>query len=304
MKVSFITDEFTQDFDEIIAFALKYHLDGVELRSIEDKTIDHLEYSKLKEWKKELDINGLEVPNLSSNFFKCYVKDLDLKAELNKLERLCDIADIFECQNIRGFAFLAPKSGPVEIDELLPWFVNVKLILKKRNKRLLLEADPSVNLTNHESLANFLNEIKDRHFGAIYDPGNDLFDPQREKPFPDGYESIIKYCHHIHIKDAIYNEQGDPICVAPGKGLVDYVSILNRLKKDQYKGWLSLEPHYRKGNILTESQMQTPHGYSFSKGGYSAMVESVTTLFELLEKVGLRENIQKRGEDNAYNKKC
>lgn len=42
MKISFITDEVTQSFDEAVRFARQNGLAGLELRSVEDTAIDML----------------------------------------------------------------------------------------------------------------------------------------------------------------------------------------------------------------------------------------------------------------------
>lgn len=284
MKISFITDEATQSFCDAVALAKKYSLDGIELRSVENLPIDSISRPMLYRWKRMLDDNSLLVPCLSSSFYKCDMADINQhKYEIEKLVRLCDAADILECKLIRGFTFFRNTQHDVTLDELLPYFVeDVADILQKRGKQLLLEADPSVNTTNHMSLANFLSRLNNNNFAAIYDPGNDLYDPLHEKPFPDGYNAIKKYTSHIHIKDAVFGELNEITCVKPGSGLVGYPLLLSRLVDDGYAGWLSLETHYRKSIVLSEEQMRLPQGTAFSEGGMEAMEESILALQEML----------------------
>ncbi len=118
--------------------------------------------------------------------------------------------------------------------------------------------------------------------GAIYDPGNDIYDPAGETPNPDGYEAIRPYLSHILIKDAVKTE-GEPVCVKIGQGLVGYEALLPRLLKDGYDGYLSLETHYRVNQVLSEEQMRLPQGSSFSAGGMEATHESLLALRTLLE---------------------
>lgn len=284
IKLAFITDEATQDIEEAIQFAKTYGLQGLELRSVEDKPIDEIVPSRWKEYHQLIEEAGLQVPNLAGSFFKCnpYHKD-EVKANIQKLKRLCDAADIFECNYVRGFSFFAPKEGQLKPQELVPYFDEPLKILKERKKILLLESDPSVNTTNHAAIADLLSFLDSLCFGAIYDPGNDIYDPDREVPFPDGYEKVKRYIHHIHIKDAIYDENGKPQCVRIGDGLVGYPDLLRRLLQDKYNGWLSLETHYRKHVTLTEEQMRIPQGSAFSSGGMEAAVESTQALKKLLE---------------------
>lgn len=280
IKLAFITDEATQDLREAIAFAKEYGMDGVELRSIADTPIDKIDLKILKEYKRWLDDAGLQVCNLASSFFKCAPDQAE--AEYGKLVRLCDAADILGCDTIRGFVFFADEQGPRITDEMAALFAPALEILKRRGKVLLLEADPSVNTTNHAAVAAFLERLNSDAAGAIYDPGNDIFDPGREIPYPDGYEAVKKWIRHIHIKDAVRNEREEPSCVCVGAGWVDYPGLIKALHRDGYAGWMSLETHYRIGAAISDALMARPGGADFSKGGMGATAESAAALRRLM----------------------
>ena len=63
--------------------------------------------------------------------------------------------------------------------------------------------------------------------GAIFDPGNDVYDELGEVPYPDGYNCVKGYIRHVHIKDAVKNAAGEPECVKIGTGLVRYPELYN-----------------------------------------------------------------------------
>lgn len=275
----------TQDICEAVRFAKAHALAGVELRSAEDLPIDAVPLAKVKGWKKLLDAEGLAVPCVAGSFYKCASSDAEAVAEnIEKLARLIDAADALDCGFIRGFAFFRPAEGAQSPAALAPFFIEPARMLRARGKRLLLEADPSVNTSNHAALAALLGALGDGAFGAIYDPGNDLFDPLGEVAYPDGYEAIRPYLSHVHIKDAV-RKGGAAECVAPGAGEVGYRDLLKRLVRDGYDGWLSLETHYRKRGVLTEAQMRVPAGGAFSAGGREAMEESCAALQALLGEI-------------------
>lgn len=284
IKLSFITDEATQSLTEAIGFARQYGLDGLELRSVEDLPIDRIPKETLRIYRQELDRAGLRVCNLASSFFKSSLAQVP--GELEKLIRLCDAADILGCDTIRGFAFFAPESGPQITDAVVQSFAPAAKILASRGKQLLLEADPSVNTTNHASLAALLEKLDCPVIAAIYDPGNDIYDPCHETPYPDGYQAIRPWIWHIHIKDALLDARGNPCCVRVGTGWVDYPRLLRALLRDGYDGWLSLETHYRKNAVISESLMRQPSGAAFSEGGLGATAESISSLRTLLAQVG------------------
>lgn len=280
MKLAFITDEATQSLAEAIAFAKRHELDGVELRSVDGLPIDQIPQSTLLSYRKALDDAGLRVCNLAGSFYKS--KPQAREAELEKLGRLCDAADILGCDTIRGFAFFAPTSGPEITKETLAAFPPAIELLTKRGKLLLLEADPSVNTTNHAALAELLRRLDSPALGAIYDPGNDIYDPLHEVPYPDGYEAVRPWLRHVHIKDAALDADGNPQCVCIGTGVVDYPRLLRALLRDGYQGWLSLETHYRKNAVISEALMRQPGGAAFSEGGLAATAESIDALRTLL----------------------
>ncbi len=284
MKLAFITDEATQSVPEAIVFAQANGFDGVELRSADEQTIDQTDHATLRQWRAMLDDNGLAVCALSSSFLKCERGEGMEEREFAKLQRLCDAADILGCRVIRGFALFAPPTGPEPIEALAPLFHRPLQLLRERGKLLALECDPGVNTSNHAALAALLALLDDPHVGALYDPGNDVFDPLGERPYPEGYEAIAGRLLHVHVKDAA-RPGGKPECVRVGDGLVHYPALLARLVADGYDGWLSLEPHYRKGNHLTEEQMRVPQGGAFSAGGWGAVAECGEALRALLDAV-------------------
>lgn len=288
MKLSFITDEVTQDFGVVLAFARQYGFDGVELRSVEDIPIDRIPLDTARTYQKAFAENGLVVSNLASSFYKCSVDDEAAVSEnLEKLRRLCDLADVFGCSTIRGFTFFKdPGSSLSErMGDILRRFEEPVKLLEKRGKTLLLESDPSVYTTNHRLLTEFLDVLDSPQVGAIFDPGNDIYDELGEIPYPDGYNFVKGYIRHVHIKDAVKNAAGEPECVKIGTGLVRYPELLAALKADGYEGFCSLETHYRVGAHISEELMRLPQGSSFSDGGMEATAESILALKELLKGV-------------------
>ena len=286
MKLAFITDEVTQSFDEAVRFAIENGLAGLELRSVEDTPIDAVPADTLRAWKKRLDAEGLAVCGLAGSFYKCAPEPKANAAQLKKLERLCDAADLLGCENLRGIAFFAPPEGSLPAEALAPYFEEPVRLLERRGKTLLLEADPSVNTSNHAALARLLAAIGAPRLRAIFDPGNCLYDPLGETPFPDGYNAIRPWLAHVHIKDAV-RAGGEAQCVRVGTGQVGYPALLRRLAADGYDGWLSMETHYRLNARLSEEQLRRPGGAAFSEGGAAATAESVAALKEILSGEGL-----------------
>ena len=88
MKISYITDEATQDLEKAITLARENGCQGIELRSIENQPIDLISVDKLKEWKIRLDKENLEVANIAGSYLKCELNESSVESEKEKLKNL------------------------------------------------------------------------------------------------------------------------------------------------------------------------------------------------------------------------
>lgn len=282
MKLGVITDEVTQDINKAVKFAKRHQLNGVELRSIEDMNIDEIPVQRIKEIKKVIEDEGLEVCGISSSFFKCSIDSKsEYKENIEKLKRVIERAHILKCNKIRGFAFF--KSGELKdrMKEIVLNYAEPIEIIEREKVKLLLESDPSVFTTNLRTLSKLLSTINHPLVKAIYDPGNDIYDPECEKPFPDGFNYIKQYIEHVHVKDArIIN--GRPESVKIGTGDVPYKDIFRELRQLNYNGYIVLETHYRPNFEMSEELLKRPKGSLFSLNGEVASEESIVELKKIL----------------------
>ncbi|MDI9469407.1 MAG: sugar phosphate isomerase/epimerase family protein [Bacillota bacterium] len=305
MRLAFITDEVSQDTDTIIAFAKHHSLEGLELRSVAGTAIDRLSAAKARELAARFRDEGLELVCLASSFGK-HEADESFTAELEKLDRLIPLARIFGTKWIRGFAgFRAatvpavPPLTPELLETLATRLGSAYSRLADNGLELLLEADPSVYTSSHKKLAQLLQVLTERYgkspYGAIYDPGNSVYAPGGEEPWPTAWEAIRPWLRHVHVKDAIRRRPqradgidavGDEVeCLRVGDGSVNWRAVLAGLRAAGYEGWLSMETHYRLTGQLDEETLKRPGGAAFSDGGLEATAESVEALRALWEDV-------------------
>lgn len=283
MKLGIITDEVTQDIKQAVVFAKKHNLDGVELRSVDDMNIDQINVNQVKEIQKIIEDANLEVCNISSSFFKCSIdSSQEYFDNIEKLKRLVERAHILKCGSIRGFSFFQSGSFAERLDEIVERFQLPIQMINREGVNLLLEADPSVFTTNCAKLATLLSSIKQKTVNAIYDPGNDIYDPDCESPYPEGLKAISPFIRHIHIKDArIIN--GKPESVKVGTGSVPYSEIFRALSDIKYNGYVVLETHYRPHTQIPEELLKRPGGSVFSYNGELASEESMVELKKIIK---------------------
>lgn len=108
-----------------------------------------------------------------------------------------------------------------------------------------------------EYVLELVEEVDSPYFRLNFDPCNFYF--AGEEPYPFAFNLLKNYIAYVHIKDGtkyhpgLYEHPGDDflwkdisgdyICTNLGEGAIPYLSIFNGLKKENYSGFLSMEPH-------------------------------------------------------------
>lgn len=267
-KTSVITDEISQDLTVAAKMAREYGLQGLEIRSVNEKNPFQMDKKDIKFVKQTADDFGLKICAVSSPMYKCDFNDLDtVKQHEYAFKSFMETMHYWETTLIRTFDFLNMRDGGAKRDEIVEKYHKIADIAEDANVTIVLESEPSVNSANIELLVDFLKKLNRKNVMAVYDPGNQVADINAVPPFPEGYEKIKPYMRHVHIKDLLRGAEMTPAPI--GEGDVDFHGIFAALKRDSYDGWVSLETHYRIKRMSDEDLVH-PQGSSFSEGGYEA----------------------------------
>lgn len=288
-KQAVFTDEVSQDFQRAVDVALEYDLDGLEIRSVWDKPPQNLTSADISRMKEILWETGLEVCSIASPFFKC---DLDSEEEykehLEILENCMNLAGEFGCHIIRGFTFWRKGSLEDNLEKILSKFDLPVKLLERQGMTLAVENEASTSIGTGRNLAKFLKRLNSPYVKAMWDPANSIYDPEREAPYPDGYEAIKGQIVHVHIKDArISPETGEPECVPVGEGDINYKGQLQALVDDGYEGYISLETHWRPV-ALSEEEVTRPGGTKFSELGEEASRICLENLQKIIKSLDVK----------------
>lgn len=280
LKLGVITDEVSQSLEEAAAFAKRFELTGVELRSVAGEGPFEWTLKTVKGFQTILKREGLRVIGISSPLFKCDMHDREaIKRHLAGLQRCAEFCDELGCSLIRGFDFWEAGAS---VSERAERFGPVIEICRKYGLTCALEYDPSVHASTPPLLRELVDAIDAPQVRALFDPGNGIFSRPNSHPFPEDYETLKPVLCHIHIKDALPGPDGvQAVCI--GEGRVNYPALLRRLLADGYSGYLMLETHYRLAARLTEEQLRLPGGQAFSDGAYAASEESMIALRCLID---------------------
>jgi len=284
-KLSVISDEVSQDLIKVVKFALSHKLDGIEIRSLWNLP-PHKLVGKSGGIRKILSKYGLEVSAIASPFFKANIdSDREYKEHLMILKNCIDLAKSLDTNIIRGFTFWRKNSYDEYEETIMEKFGEPLDIIEEEGIILAIENEPSTFATNARLVTRFLNKIKSHYIKAVFDPGNDIGDPYGEIPYPEGYNIVKNHIIHIHVKDGYRDESGNVVWTPIGEGNVKYHDLIRALLRDQYKGYLSLETHWRPRISLSKELEKMPKGYKFSELGEEASTICIINLKKIIEEV-------------------
>ena len=134
-------------------------------------------------------------------------------------------------------------------------------------------------------MAKCIRAIDSPRVQAVWDAGNLMFVPDGEDALT-GYELLAPYIRHVHVKDSVRLPEGGARAVKIGTGEANTALQMKLLKKAGYRGWMSLETHYRLDRALDEKLIRVPGGAEFSHGGYAASAESMESWLRLISEAG------------------
>lgn len=233
-KMSGFSDEISPNFSEQIEGLRALGISYMEIRGVDGENISKLSIEKVREIKARLDDAGIRVSSLGSPAGKTPITD-DFSFEQKQFDDLLQKAKILEAPYMRIFSFYT-KEPEVHRDEVLRRFLWFAERAEGSGVRMLHENEKGIFGDIPERCAWLLKEAGGK-VGAVFDAAN--FIQCGAKPWPDAHDIMAPYIEYYHVKDA--NEQG--IIRAPGEGIADYASIIAYLLKNQYSGFVSMEPH-------------------------------------------------------------
>ncbi|MCS7104035.1 MAG: sugar phosphate isomerase/epimerase [Thermofilaceae archaeon] len=266
VKLSVITDEVSQDLNKVVKFAKEHELQGVEIRTLWNlKPQDLLE--KAGEIRSTVSTAGLYVSAIASPVFKCRLDYEDeVKEHLYILKRCVALAKCLDTNVVRVFTFWRLGSFDDYKLEVKEKFMEAVDIAESEGVILAVENEPTTHVNNGRRLRQFIEEVgKPNAVKAVWDPGNDVFDPEGERPYPNGYSFIKDFIVHVHVKDGKRLNVGHEF-VPVGEGDVGWLEQVVALLRDGYKGFFSLETHWRPLGLPTEL-IQMPGGEAYSEAG-------------------------------------
>jgi sugar phosphate isomerase/epimerase len=257
-----INDEISQDFDHSCYVASHdFAMRWIELRSMWDTNVIHLNAAQIEDAHKILDKYKLQVTDIASPLFKTdwpgapkspYGSKEDLhgapevtfKQQDEILERSIALAKEFKTNKVRCFDFwrledVAPYRKA--IDEKLR---SAAETCGKQGILLVLENEFACNTATGREAARTMDAIQTPHLALNWDPGNAVMRGEFDA-FPIAWQSLPKdRIHHCHCKNAVKSPQGKIEWSPLDKGFIDWTAQFRALKQAGYHEAVSLETHW------------------------------------------------------------
>lgn len=241
-KLSGFADEISADINEQIRVLKEEGISYLELRGIWDKNVLDLTDEEIKKAKEEFKKNNIGVSAIGSPIGKISITD-DFGPHLEKFKRALFVAKFFETPYIRIFSYYPPKGEKPEKyrDEVLRRMETKVKLAEKEKITLLHENERAIYGNSPERCRELHEKIKSKYFRAIFDPANYICDGF--VPYPDAFKIMVNYIVYLHIKDAKFAKE--EIIKPAGEGDGRIKETLIELKKKNFDGFLSIEPHLK-----------------------------------------------------------
>jgi len=257
-KIAAITDEFSPDLAKALDAMAPIGMTGAELRVVFGKNIMDLDAGELQEAKDLLDEKSMSVISIASPLLKCVLAggpevdtrfQQDVFASKHTFEdqpRLAEhafgLAMFFGAPIIRVFSYWRTIDTAACFDPICSALTALADKARQHNLIIGLENEHACNIGTAEETAKLLKAVDHPNLKLVWDPANALVGG--EEPFPYGYGLLpVDRIAHVHTKDC-HMEGHQPMWGPLGTRSVDWKGQLKALRRDEYKGWLSLETHW------------------------------------------------------------
>jgi sugar phosphate isomerase/epimerase len=263
LRTAAITDEFSPDIDVALEAMSALGMTGAELRLVGGRNMLDLGNEEVDRVAAAVRARGMSVPALASPLLKCtfpggpaidprfqqdvFGSPLRFEDQPRLARRAFEIAERVGAGIIRVFSYWRTIDPPRVADAIAEALTRLAAEANARGLVIGLENEPACNVGTGQETKELLQRVGQQPgLQVVWDPANAVI--LGETPFPDGYRALPRdRVAHVHAKDCRVRD------FKPEWGLlgdmdVDWTGQLDALLADGYRGWVSLETHWRGPN--------------------------------------------------------
>jgi sugar phosphate isomerase/epimerase len=258
IRIAAITDEFSPDIDVALDAMQASGVTGVELRTIRAVNMVDLPDDEVEYVVNAAARRGIPIVAIASPLLKCVLpggppvderfqqdvfgSPFTFEDQPRLTRRIFELADRTGARLVRVFSYwrtIDPPSCEARVVEALGRLVEHAAA---RGVTIGFENEFACNVGTAAEARRVLDQLPSANLQLIWDPANAFI--LGETPYPDGYGAIPKgRLAHVHVKDCTL-DGGRPVWQPPGTS-IDWSGQVRALMHDGYRGWLSLETHWR-----------------------------------------------------------
>lgn len=254
IHISGFSDEISSDFNEQLEHVVKLGMNYISLRGINGRNINDYSIEEINDYvKPTLDKYKVKVSSIGSPIGKVFIDDEEgFQQQKVDLARLCEIANILECDYMRIFSFYIPKDkNPDDYHaEVVAKVKEFADIAREYNVVLLHENEKDIYGDTDVRVKKLFDGVKDSAFKLIFDFANFVQVGTETLPAYELLEADIEY---FHIKDAVFDVNENVVC---GTGDGHIKEILKDALVKGYEGFLTLEPHLVMFDSLQDLELE------------------------------------------------
>jgi sugar phosphate isomerase/epimerase len=250
--LSAFADEAGSGADDQVAALQRAGIKHVDLRKAEGQNVVTLPIDIAEQVKQKLDAGGITVTMFGSPLGKIDIAD-DMQGELDKLDHLGKLADLFGCRAVRMFSYYNKHNAPRakwqsesfdRMRRLRDRAGELGLVLYHENEKGIFgDRCPEIEL--------MAAELRDGDaFRLIFDFDN--FNQSGDDVW-DNWQKLRDVTDAFHLKDSDTNNQHVPV----GQGNGQVRRILADAAERGWSGPMSLEPHLKRSQAVLDTN---PHG--------------------------------------------
>jgi sugar phosphate isomerase/epimerase len=253
--LSAFADEIAPGLEEQIATLKEHGVGALELRTAWAVNVIDLGPERLDLAAGLLGSAGIAVSAIGSPVGKAPIEG-DFEAELARLRAAIDAAKRLDTKRIRVFSFFIRDGRYADFrDEVLRRMSRFAGEAAAQNMILVHENESYIYGDDARRCRDLMDSVGSPALEIAFDPAN--FVQVGVRPFDDAWPLLREHVGHFHVKDAVsvdrsrlppypshVPEERLMASVRPaGEGEAQLTELLRGLAKQEYKGYLVIEPH-------------------------------------------------------------
>ncbi len=263
LPIAAITDEFSPTLAEALPYMQEIGMTGAELRVVDGKNILDLTDDELERTRDAVVNAGLKVVSIASPVLKCVLPNApavdarfqhDVFASKHTFEdqpclteHAIKVAQFFSAPVLRVFSYWRTVNPQRCEDAIVKALSELAALAEKENIIIGLENEHACNIGTAVETRRIMDLVPHPKLMIVWDPANALC--AGEEPFPRGYAELPKQrIVHVHAKDCHIGADDKPVWGPLGTRHVLWKEQIRALLDDGYRGYISLETHWKGPN--------------------------------------------------------